>query len=568
MVADEARDTRIRDFRGTRRTVAYCRVSTEDQATDGYSMDDQQRACRLYAEARAAMQDSGWTAIDDGTGFYLDPGVSGATRDRPGLNRLLADARAGKIGRVICTKLDRMGRRAADILAIEDELEQCGVERVYIKDSIDTSTATGRLLRTVLAAVAELERDMILERTRAGALEKARSGSVQRARGIYGYRYIPVNKSTGENGRLEIDPETAPIVRRIFEDIASGVTSCALARNLTAEGVPTYRGAKVWWETTVRQIIYNSAYMGKATHGRLRTVKENGKTKQRKNDPANVIYIDVPPIVSPGLAQAAQARLQSNKTFSKRNAKHEYLLNGGILQCGVLDEEGKPCGHTMTGYMATSKKHRRYRCVHMTETGRKAHHSVSADAVEEAIWGKICETLADPGVVLSEVKKLSDKSSAQATALLADIDQAERGLEAVGSEADRLLDLYLKDKVDEARYTAKSDELATRKRALEDRVMELTARRDAALAHRLPLEGVEEACQRVARGTSQMTLDERRDVVRTFCLSIYTTREEATIEADLSAFKSRVALDEDGDIENTTGPRYGAPPRGRPRSRG
>src|SRR5438094_9443511 len=99
----------------TRRTVAYIRVSTEEQATEGYSLLDQERACRLYAQARVAIQEAGWTEIDE---VYGDPGVSGALRERPGLCRLIADAKAGTVGRVICTKLDRIGRKAAVILAI------------------------------------------------------------------------------------------------------------------------------------------------------------------------------------------------------------------------------------------------------------------------------------------------------------------------------------------------------------------------------------------------------------------------------------------------------------------
>lgn len=204
----------------TRRTVAYIRVSTEDQATDGYSLSDQERSCRAYAVARD------WGEVIE---IYADAGVSGATRDRPALNRLLADAKAGTIGRVIVTKLDRMSRRAVDLLAIEDELDQCAVERVYIKDSIDTSSPTGRLLRTVLAAVAELERDMILERTRAGKAEAVRRGAVWRPRGLLGYTYVPSDKQTGRMARVEIDETTASLVRRLFAAVASGVSCRALA---------------------------------------------------------------------------------------------------------------------------------------------------------------------------------------------------------------------------------------------------------------------------------------------------------------------------------------------------
>src|SRR5947209_5003397 len=91
-----------------RRTLCYLRVSTEEQ-THGYSLDDQKRACIFYVQSRLAMQEPGWTEIGK-VDIYIDPGISGAVRDRPGLGRLLADAAAGKIGRVVCTKLDTIGR--------------------------------------------------------------------------------------------------------------------------------------------------------------------------------------------------------------------------------------------------------------------------------------------------------------------------------------------------------------------------------------------------------------------------------------------------------------------------
>jgi site-specific DNA recombinase len=357
-----------------------------------------------------------WTEIAE---VYTDAGVSGTTRDRPALQRLLADARAGKIGRVVCTKLDRMGRRAADILAIEDELDSYGVERTYINDAIDTSTHTGRLLRTVLAAVAELERDMIVERTKAGAVEKARRGGITRPRSVYGYRIAEVNSLTGAKGGLELDPETAAVVRRIFEAIAAGVSSNELARILTMEHVPTPRGAKVWWETTIRKIVRNPIYTGKATYGRLKNVKykdENGRTKMRAvtNDPNKVIYIDAPAIVSEELAVAAQHQLTQNFQLSPRNTCREYLLGGGhLLYCGVCAQAGK--AYTMRGY-AVHGQFRRYRCTVMQETGRKTMHSVAAGPVEQAVWTTLAEALRDPSRLLADATALADSNTEQARA--------------------------------------------------------------------------------------------------------------------------------------------------------
>src|SRR5579875_2531451 len=316
-----------------RRTVAYIRVSTEDQASEGNSLSDQERQARAYAVARD------WGEVAQ---VYADPGVSGATRDRPGLHRLLADARAGTVGRVIVTKLDRMSRRAVDLLAIEDELDRAEVERIYIKGSIDTSTPTGRLLRTVLAAVAELERDMILERTRAGKIEDVRKGAVWLTGRTIGYRYIPADKANGRRASVEIDEETAPLVRRIFTEVAQGTSLHTLAARLNSEGVPTMRGASMWRPCTLRKIIYNPLFTGQAAYGKVRNVKAaSGKTTTRTAEP--IAYAAVPAIVSPELAQAAQAMLARNKITARRNAKRDYLLGGGLVRCGVVLDDGTIC---------------------------------------------------------------------------------------------------------------------------------------------------------------------------------------------------------------------------------
>jgi site-specific DNA recombinase len=111
----------------------------------------------------------GWPVPGEGSEhLYIDDGYTGSNTERPALQRLLRDAARGEIGRVVMTKLDRLGRKARDVLNLDQELGDDGVSCVFYRDGIDTSTAIGRLLRTVLAAVAELERETIIERTRDG----------------------------------------------------------------------------------------------------------------------------------------------------------------------------------------------------------------------------------------------------------------------------------------------------------------------------------------------------------------------------------------------------------------
>lgn len=493
-----------------RRTVAYTRVSSDEQATEGYSLADQERQCRAYPVAHE------WPAVAE---VYCDAGVSGATRERPALSRLLADARAGTIGRVICTKLDRMSRRAVDLLAIEHELDAYGVERVYIKDGIDTSTPVGRLLRTVLAAVAELERDMILERTKAGMAEKVRRGEAWRSRHPLGYRYVPKDKATGAPGHLEIDECTAPLVRRIFKSIADGISASQLAANLTREGIPTPRSARNWHAESILWMIHNPLYTGQASWGRTVRAKPGAPTQRIRSDDA--LYAPVPAIVTTDLASAAQAQLARNLKITPGINKVPYLLGGGLLVCGE-------CHKTMTGIGGQG---RYYACKRRDQDGvRRVHQSQAAAALEELAWPALANALRDPTSVLAQMHALTATDSQQAATLDAEIAALEKESGALEQQESRLLDLYLTGSLNAALLDGKAAELASQRQAIAGRLAALQDQRAAAASMPANLSSAEAACAAIATGLDALDFEGRRQIVRLLCRIIIVTPKEVIIE--------------------------------------
>jgi len=544
------------------RTVLYIRVSTDDQAKEGNSLTDQERAGRLTVAARVAMGEGGWTEIADGDrDIYADPGVSGATRDRPGLKRLMADAKAGKIGRVVVTKLDRMSRRAADLLAIEDEFDRYGVARTYIKDSIDTSTPTGRLLRTVLAAVAELERDLILERTAAGRVEAIRKGLVWRSKGILGYHCLPSDKETGQRGRLDIDEVTAPLVRHIFTSIASGVSCRTLAARLNAEGVPTVGGGAMWRHNTIQRIIMNPAYTGRAAYGRLRRTKVRDdatdmmRSVVRRGDPEQVLYVDVPAIVSLELAQDAQAMLTRNRVMSSRNAKHDYLLGGGLVRCNAVLADDRPCLSIMRG-----ESHRGvvYRCNHQEPEGAR-RHTIPASALDDTVWNALCGLMRDPDTVLAEVEDLAADGQRQAADADADIARLDRAARDIETQQGRLLDLYLTGRLDVGAYTAKADTLAAQRETVAGQRSAAEERRGGGDVVQLPpVRETRAMCDEIAQRLDGLTFDQRRHLVRTLFTRVVANRETVEIEG---AFETPAAAAGSTIADRTSGRCGRRPPR-------
>ncbi len=147
------------------RAAGYIRVSTEEQAREGYSLGAQDESIRAFCLGHR------WELIN----VYADAGKSGKSlRGREQLLALLADAKSGHFERLVFWKLDRLGRNLRDLLDISDRLEEAGVGVVSIQESIDRGTASGRMLRNILGSLAEFERETIVERIKFGLEQKAR----------------------------------------------------------------------------------------------------------------------------------------------------------------------------------------------------------------------------------------------------------------------------------------------------------------------------------------------------------------------------------------------------------
>lgn len=229
-----------------KKTAAYIRVSTEEQAVNGFGLDIQREKIEQYCKLHD------YTNIE----FYVDDGVSGWTMERPALKKLLADIENGLVERVIVYKSDRVSRHLKDLLyLIEDVFEPHGVEFVSVTEQFDTSTPQGKLFLQMLGSFAEFERNVIKERTYAGKKAKAKQASkdeIATGRVAFGY------KKDGE--KIVVDKEEAWIVRKIFELRNAGKSLREIANYLTETT------NKKWYASSVNYILNNPKYAGKQTY--------------------------------------------------------------------------------------------------------------------------------------------------------------------------------------------------------------------------------------------------------------------------------------------------------------
>jgi site-specific DNA recombinase len=217
-------------------SVGYCRVSTEEQANEGYSIEGQADKLRRYAE----LHDLGPIRIID------DPGISGRTLKRPGLEEIRELVRQRKVTAVVVWRLDRISRTISDLWELAEEFDSAGVAFHSLNESIDLSSATGRLVFTFMGALAQFYRESLAENVRLGLDQARREGRhVNRAK--FGYRMV--------DGSLVPDRSEAESVRLMFGLRAAG----ASLREIEAATGVKY--------STVSSILRSRVYLGEIPHG-------------------------------------------------------------------------------------------------------------------------------------------------------------------------------------------------------------------------------------------------------------------------------------------------------------
>ena len=212
--------------------ILYVRVSTVRQASEGLSLEDQ--IARLEAQAVALGYSNVHVIADEGRS-------GGSLKRRPGLAQAREMLAAGEASALIATKLDRVSRNAKDVLTLADEAERQGWRLIVLDVNLDTATPVGRLVLTILAAVAEMERKRIAER-------QADSHAHRRSIGqVWGVTHGP-RSSLSESVRL-----------RIIAERSEGQTLAAIADGLTADGIATAKGGERWYPSTVRHVLASPA---------------------------------------------------------------------------------------------------------------------------------------------------------------------------------------------------------------------------------------------------------------------------------------------------------------------
>lgn len=327
------------------RAGLYIRVSTDEQAREGFSIEAQKRVLNAWASIKGAE-----SVIE-----YVDDGYSAKNLNRPAIQQLIRDCESQKIDSVIVWRLDRLTRDLRDMLTLMDDVFRVnGVEFISSTESVDTSTPTGRLFLNILGAFAQNERESNADRVKMVMKELSKSCKHLGGRPPYGY-------SVNANGFYEVVSDEADAVRMIFRMKASGESYARIISELDASGHKTRSGSP-WSKSAIYEMLRNEKYTGIYIYGRAQAAGRDGKRNNHASNPEDQITRvpgGLPAIITYDLWRKVREMSKEGKVLGGKNhAKNIYVLSG-LVRCGV-------CGQKMVisnaGRNRDGSYWRAYRC--------------------------------------------------------------------------------------------------------------------------------------------------------------------------------------------------------------
>jgi len=294
-------------------TAIYVRVSTEEQANEGFSIRAQEQKLKDYARIKD------WSIFK----LYMDEGISGKNLvDRPAMQEMITDINNGDVKNVLVFKIDRLTRSTADLIYLTDLFNQKDCAFNSLTESIDTGTASGRMFLKIIGIFAEFERENIIERVKVGIERKISEGYTIGGHASYGY-------NQPKNQKIQtIKKEEAEIVHEIFDMyVNQGISISDITRRLNVRKIPS-KYDKTWMTTSVRRILSNCNYIGNVRH-HVNDKREYSVTGKHEA------------IISHELFDSAQKLLANNAKASPKKTPREENYFSGFVQCGL-------CGSKMT----------------------------------------------------------------------------------------------------------------------------------------------------------------------------------------------------------------------------
>lgn len=463
-----------------RRAALYIRVSTLEQAQEGYSVGEQRERLIAYCKA----QD--WLIAD----IYVDGGYTGSNLNRPGIQKLMSETE--KFDVVLVYKLDRLSRSQRDTLYLIEEIFRPNkVDFVSMQESFDTSSPFGKAMIGLLAVFAQLEREQIKERTWMGRVARAKTGL------HHGGGNIPIGYDY-EDGKLIVNPYEAEQVRKIYEWYLSGSSLKAITDKLQDAGYTNKYSSYNSW-SSVRNILENETYIGHLHFGDV------------------VVDHAHEAIITEEQFNAAQIlRGKRREQFGSHAFQSKHVLTG-LLFCGH-------CGGRY--YLRNTGKYSYYACYSRT---KQMKNMIKDPNCQNKIWrAQDLEPIIEEKILaLLRNPKIAEELAAgkpKAAAPVSKNTDIERRIREIDRQIGKLMELYQQDDIPPELLGEKINRLYGEKTALENSIAPVEE------TNAMPLDLVAELITNAAEIWDFADENQKRRILQSLISRIVLTDDQVDIE--------------------------------------
>src|SRR6266567_2402728 len=520
-----------------RMAAIYARVSSEQQR-EANTIASQTASLIEFAQSHDLEIPQEW--------IFEDDGYSGATLERPGLERVRDLAAEGQIQVVLAYSPDRLSRKYAYQILLIEELARNGVETLFVK-APQGSSAEDQLLVQFQGMISEYERAQILERSRRGKRHRAQSGEVSVMSGApYGYRYV---RKTDEAPAAYVVLEAeARVVERIYEMYTvEGLSIGEITRRINAEGIPTRKASARWERSTVWALLRNSAYRGAACFGktrisartrvmrpqRRRGVTTPSTTAGHERPREEWIEIPVPALVTEESFARAQELLRENKIRSRRRTIAASDLQG-LVSCAK-------CGYAFsrTSTQTSARKIHYYKCIGsdgwrklggpVCDNGR----FIRQDLLDQIVWAEVIRLLEEPALIQQELDRrlvaarASDPTRKREQSL-------QRELTHVGKGIERLLTAYQEELMSIDQMRERMPALRQRDQALRAELQAIADQANERAVFLRLAETLTAFLNRLRSAADTLSIIERQRIVRLVVKDVLIGDDTITIRHSIS----------------------------------
>ncbi|MFK4436612.1 recombinase family protein [Paenibacillus sp. RC21] len=433
-----------------KKVAAYCRVST-DSEEQKESYTNQVNHYTQYIQNNLE-----WEMAD----IYADEGITGtSTKNRTHFNRMIQDARNGKLDLILVKSISRFARNTLDLLKYVRELKSLGVAVFFERENINTLDTTGEVLLTILSSLAQDESRNISENSRWGILRGFQNGKVF----CNTTRFLGYDKD--EHRELVINEPEAEIVRRIYEEYLDGKSYQAIARGLMRDHIKTVTGGDTWWDSSITLILTNEKYYGALLQQKTVTVDflTHKRVRNKGQEQQYLIEDNHEPIVSKELFEAVQkekewrAKLKGNVMGDSKRYSSKYALSSKVY-CGC-------CGAIFkrrTWNSNNPSKKVVWQCKTYVNKGKVACDAKSVDEpILHSAFVRLFNRMYENKKRLIKTLKANIESALSSRVEQTSLLDIEGQMQQLKSDLKELVNLKLRNQIDEIVYDEETNRLSS-----------------------------------------------------------------------------------------------------------